>query len=115
MRRLCQVAAVGLTLFIVFVTLGPLRDRPQTGHPQGERFAAYFILGAVFAVAYPRHRGWIAAGVVVGSIALELGQLAIPGRDAGLPDAAVKALGGMMGTALISASAYTLRVARSRA
>ncbi|MBB2200664.1 VanZ family protein [Gluconacetobacter tumulisoli] len=112
MVRFFQIAAAGLALFIVFVTLGPLSDRPGTGHPQAERFAAYFILGAFFSLAYPRHRLWVAIGVVAGSIALELGQLAVPGRDAGVPDAIAKALGGMMGIAAISAMAYLGRATR---
>jgi VanZ family protein len=112
MRRLCRTAAFGLALYIVFVTLGPLSARPQTGHPQTERFAGYFVLGAVFSVAYPRHRAWIALGVVVGSIALELGQLTVPGRDAGLPDVIAKAFGGITGTAVIPVASLILHFAR---
>lgn len=114
MRGLCRIAAFGIALYIVFVTLGPLSVRPQTGHAQAERFAGYFVLGAIFSLAYPKHRAWIAIGVVVGSIVLELGQLAVPGRDAGVPDAIAKALGGITGTATISGTALVLRVARSR-
>ena len=114
MQRLCRIAAVGLALYIAFVTIAPLRYRPQTGYPQAERFAAYFLLGAVFSVAYPKHRGWIAIGIVAGSIALELGQLDVPGRDAGLPDVIAKALGGVTGTAAISAASLLLRFSESR-
>jgi VanZ family protein len=95
------------------VTLGPISVRPQTGYPQAERFGAYFLLGAVFNIAYPQHRKWIAIGIVAGSMALELGQLAVPGRDAGIRDAVAKALGGIMGTVAISAASLVLSSARS--
>jgi VanZ family protein len=112
MQRVCRILAVVLALYIAFVTLAPLRYRPQTGHPQAERFAAYLVLGAVFSLAYPKQRGWIAVGVVAGSIALELGQLAVPGRDAGIPDVIAKALGGITGTLAVSGSSLFLRSTR---
>lgn len=112
MRRICQIAALALALATVFVTLGPISDRPQTGYPQTERFVAYFVLGAAFSVAYPRYRVWSASGIVVGSIVLELGQLLVPGRDAGLPDAISKALGGITGVIAVSGLAYVIRFGR---
>jgi VanZ family protein len=114
MQRVCRIAAVGLAVYIVFVTLAPLKYRPQTGHPQAERFAAYFVLGAIFSVAYPKNRVWIAMGVVAGSVVLELGQFAVPGRDAGVPDVVAKALGGITGTLATSGACLFLRFVRSR-
>lgn len=114
MQRLCRIAAIGIALYIVFVTLGPLQFRPETGYPQTERFAAYLLLGAVASIAYPRQRAWIAIGVIAGSIVLELGQLAVPGRDAGVPDVIAKALGGITGTLAISGASLLLRSDRDR-
>ena len=114
MRQLCRIASIGLALYIVFVTLAPLSYRPQTGYPQAERFAAYFALGALFCVAYPRHRAWITIGVVAGSIILEFGQLAVPGRDAGVPDFIAKAFGGITGIVAVPAASRFLRFARSK-
>lgn len=110
---MCQMEALVLVLSIVFVTLGPIGDRPQTGYPQTERFVAYLVLGAVFSVAYPRHRVWSALGIVVGSIVLELGQLLVPGRDAGFPDVISKAFGGFMGVIAVSGLAQAIRFGRS--
>ena len=114
MQRLCRFAAIALALYIAFVTLAPLRYRPQTGYPQADRFAAYLLLGAVFSAAYPRQKAWVAAGVVVGSLVLELGQLAVPGRDAGAPDEIAKALGGISGILLVSAVSLFRRSPESR-
>jgi VanZ family protein len=102
LRRLCQIAGFLLALYIVFATLGPLSLRPESGYPQAERFAAYFVLGALWAVGYPRRRAWIAAVVVAMSTALELGQFAVPGRDPGFPDVLAKALGGITGLVAVS-------------
>jgi hypothetical protein len=99
-RLAARVAAALVAAAIVVFTLGPVADRPQTGYPQLERFAAFLVLGAALAIGFPRQRYRMAAGVVVGAIGLEFAQLLIPGRDAGVPDAFAKALGGVFGVAI---------------
>jgi hypothetical protein len=97
-----RLFAWSLAAAIVLVTLGPVGVRPQLGHPSMERFAAYIALGGAFSLAYPRHRAWVALAVVCGALGLEMGQLMIPGRDARIPDALVKAVGAAAGVLFVT-------------
>jgi hypothetical protein len=85
---------------IAYATLCPIGLRPHFANADEERFGAYFVLGIILAFAAPRH--WIAtaAFVVVLAMGLEAAQLLVPGRDAVLHDAFVKAVGGVLGSAL---------------
>jgi VanZ family protein len=113
LTRVCRLAAILLFGAIVVFTLGPLRDRPETGYPpQDERFAAYALLGVLFALGFPRRRMLVAISLVGASIVLELSQLAVPGRDAGLADALAKASGAVVGVVLVAALQAAARVAR---
>lgn len=96
LRRMLMVLAWGLLLLIVFWTLGPIADRPRLGPPQLERFGAYFLLGGAFSVAYARPR-LVASALVLVAVGLEFGQLFVPHRDAGIPDAVAKATGAIVG------------------
>ncbi len=80
-----MIAGWLLALAIAAMTLGPVRDRPQFGFPQVERFAAFFVLASVFAVAYPRRLRLVSAGLVIWAVVLEIGQAFVPHRDPGLP------------------------------
>jgi len=100
-QTLARIAAWSLAAAIVLMTLGPVGLRPQFGHPSLERFAAYLALGAVFSIAYPRHRLWVATAVVCAAVGLEAGQLLVPGRDARVPDAMAKALGAVSGVLFV--------------
>ncbi|MDB5461336.1 MAG: hypothetical protein JWO72_3077 [Caulobacteraceae bacterium] len=110
--RLTSLAAGWtLALAIAVMTWGPLKDRPQFGFPQIERFAAYLVLGALLAAAYPRRPRLLAVGLAVAAVALEIGQGFVPHRDPGLVDAIVKALGAVAGVGLVQA---VLRAAGAR-
>jgi VanZ family protein len=100
-RRLALAAGWLLIGAIVVMTLGPVRLRPQYGHPQLERFAAYLALGSAFAAAYPRRRAWVTVGLSAVAVGLEIGQNFIPGRDAGVPDAIAKVLGVAAGVLVV--------------
>jgi peptidoglycan/LPS O-acetylase OafA/YrhL len=102
MRTLALLTGWGLAAAIVAMTWGPMSLRPQTGHPQIERFAAYLALGAAFSVAYPRRLSWVIVGLVIVAVGLEFGQHFVH-RDPGAADAGVKALGAMGGVLLIRA------------
>ncbi|PYE88198.1 VanZ family protein [Phyllobacterium leguminum] len=83
---------------ILAVTVGPLNLRPVTGEPVDlERFFAFFIVGALFVLAYPKH--WISVlALVVGSAALfELLQRIAPERHGEVTDFFIKAAGGFAG------------------
>jgi len=97
-RLLVPAAAWVLLGLIAFWTLGPLEYRPVLGPAQLERFSAYFVLGGLFTLAYKRP--WLTAAILALVAALlEAGQLFVPGRDAGVPDAIAKALGAVVGVA----------------
>jgi len=112
LRRTAILIAWSLAAFIVFSTLGPQSERPHMGPAQLERFGAYFVTASAFVVAYPRRPALIAICAVVGAVSLELGQLLVPGRDAGAPDALAKALGGLCGTLMTTAGAEIWRRAQ---
>ena len=83
---------------IALVTLGPLGLRPESGlSPQIERFAAFAVVGALFAAAYPRYILFAALIVLGAAVMLELLQLLAPSRHGRLFDAGVKVAGGMIG------------------
>jgi VanZ family protein len=103
-RLIARAAAAVIATAIIVFTLGPIADRPQTGYPQLERFAAFLVLGAALAIGFPRQRYQMAAWVVVGAVGLEFAQLLVPGRDAGVPDAFAKALGGVVGVTTATAA-----------
>jgi hypothetical protein len=96
-RTAATVAGWILVVVILVMTWGPINDRPQLGFPQIERFAAYFVLASIFAVAYPRFPRRVGIGLVVGAIVLEIGQGFFPHRDPRLVDALAKVAGALMG------------------
>lgn len=91
---LAALAVAGLA----FVTLCPIGLRPHLAPANEERFAAYFVLGILIALAAQRR--WLAATacVVVLAFGLEAAQLLAPGRHAQLSDALVKAMSGALGS-----------------
>lgn len=96
------LAAWLLAGLILFWTWGPVDYRPGVGHPQLERFCAYFALAVALAAAYPARKRLIAVAVVAAAAVLEIGQDFIPGRDARAVDALAKMAGGVAGVLLAS-------------
>jgi len=82
---------------IVFATLCPIGLRPHLASANQERIGAYFVLGFLLALTFRRHWKLVALAVALIAIGLEAGQLLVPGRDARVADAVVKALGGLLG------------------
>jgi VanZ family protein len=101
-QTFARIAAWTLAIAIVVMTLGPVGLRPQFGHPSIERFVAYLAVGGAFSVGYPRHRAWVALAVVCGAMGLEMGQLLVPGRDARVGDALIKAFGAVSGVMAVT-------------
>ena len=100
-RRLVRLAAWGSLAFVALVTVAPLGWRPVSGYsPQLERLVAFFVVGSLFAAAYPRHIILAAAVVLGAAVLLELLQLLSPSRYGRLFDASVKIAGGAFGLAL---------------
>jgi VanZ family protein len=93
-----RLTAWVLFVAVVAMTVGPLSLRPQTNFsPNIERFAAYAVLGLLFALAYPRRQPWLLGLFLVATAGvLELGQLFVPHRDAHLSDFLFKAAGALV-------------------
>lgn len=86
---------------IAFATLASPGMRPRIeGIVQFERFAAFFVLGLLFAAFYPRRIRTVLAIVILIAIGLELLQLLMPSRHARLSDLLVKIVGGASGVAV---------------
>jgi hypothetical protein len=97
-QTLLRIAAWTCLAAIALVTLGPLGLRPVSGlPPDGERFAAFAVAGALFAAAYPRYILFAGLIVLGAAVVFELLQLLAPTRHGTVPDASVKVAGGLVG------------------
>ena len=96
--RWVRLAAPWLLLAaIVYATASPLDLRPRTGWVHLERFAAFGLLGFLYAIAFPRRITLASAIVFLAVAGLELLQLGLPDRHARFTDFAVKLAGGAVG------------------
>lgn len=101
MSSLLKFAAFALLATIVFLTLGPVGIRSSSPFPaQIDRMGAFFVLGLMFSIAYPRHIWLVALGLIVAAVGLEYGQLLRPGRHAQESDVIVKSIGAVLGVSL---------------
>jgi hypothetical protein len=115
LRAATRLIAWGLLIYIAFVTLSPIQYRPVlTSDPQIERFGAFLVTSAAFACAYPKSRGMVFVALVLAALALEAGQLLVPGRHGQVLDAAAKALGVLVGVTAVWATDQ-VRLASARA
>jgi len=110
-HRAVVIAAWVVMLAIAFATLSPIGLRPITPFgPTAERFAAFVVAGALFAVAYPRHFALVALLVVGTAALLELLQLFVPTRHGQERDLLVKIAGAAFG--LVAGKLFALLAAR---
>jgi len=104
MRRLCQIAAWLLLLAIVVLSVVPPDVRPTTPAPHDLEHAGIFALtGLAFGFGYERRHLLQAIALVGFSGAIELLQLAIPGRHSRLSDFVVDALSISIGVGVAAA------------
>ncbi len=83
---------------IVFVTVSPIRMRPQDfASVDIDRAGAFAVMALLFVLAYPRQWLLCAILLIVGAGSIELLQVLSPSRHAHLDDAAVKAAGAAIG------------------
>ena len=101
MTKFSRLAALVILVAIICVTLGPVGFRPQAGHPNLERAAAFFLLGGLTMLAFPDRLVQVLAGVTGIAITLEILQLIDPGRDGRLIDALIKIVAGLSGIVLV--------------
>ncbi|WYB11290.1 VanZ family protein [Pararhizobium sp. A13] len=93
-----RLIAWGVLSALVFVTLSPIGFRPHTITTVGlDRAAAFFLAGAVFAVAYPGRWMSLALFLVAAAFAIEMLQELSPTRHAKFDDALIKAVGAVAG------------------
>lgn len=114
-RWLFQILAWAVLLGIAAATLSPIGLRPHL--PVGvnlERSLAFLLLGALFAVAYPKRIGLVLVLVFIAAFGLEYLQQLRPDRHARLADACYKALGGCLGVGLAYVIHYALAWLRTR-
>jgi len=101
-------AAWACLVFIAFATLSSIDLRPElirdgtfkTFFTVVERFGAYAVLGLLFGLAYPRRLAFVCILVFGSAVSLELLQLYVPSRHAGILDVVEKLLGGAAGIIL---------------
>lgn len=87
-----------LLAFIIFVTVSPIGERPNTVTSVDiDRAAAYLLLGLAFALAYPKQWKTVAVLLITGAVAIEYLQYLAPTRHPRLHDAGVKAMGAALG------------------
>ncbi|WP_049732491.1 VanZ family protein, partial [Rhizobium ecuadorense] len=87
-----------LLAFIIFVTVSPIGERPNTvTMVDVDRAVAYLLLGFAFALAYPKQWKMVAMLLIVGAFAIEYLQYFSPTRHPRLHDAGIKAMGAALG------------------
>lgn len=87
-----------LLAFIIFVTVSPIGERPNTVTAVDvDRAVAYLLLGFAFALAYPKQWKTVTLLLIVGAFAIEYLQYLAPTRHPRLHDASVKAMGAALG------------------
>jgi hypothetical protein len=85
-------------LGIAFATLAPVEMRPSDGgSAKIQHLAAFAVAGLLFVLAYPRRPILIVVFVLGSAVALELLQLAVPGRHGRLDDLTSKSSGALLG------------------
>jgi VanZ family protein len=99
-----RITAWLLATAILALSLVPPSLRPETEVPHDlEHFAIFAATGLAFGLGYSRRFSVVAVAVVVFTGAIEIAQIAVPGRHARLSDFVVDALAVCVGllTALL--------------
>jgi len=98
-----RIASWLLAIAIVVLSVVPPSLRPESDVPHDlEHFAIFVASGIAFGIGYSRRPGLVAIWLVIFAGAVELAQLAIPGRHARLSDFIVDALAACIGLAMAS-------------
>jgi len=101
MRKLCRIAGWALLAVIVVLSVVPPQYRPETPAPhEVEHLGIFLLAGLAFGFGYERRHLLQTFGLVVFAAAIELIQLAIPGRHSRISDFVVDALSVSVGVGL---------------
>ncbi|WP_368732169.1 VanZ family protein [Salinarimonas soli] len=92
-----------VALCVLSLWPGGVETPPEVAGPR-RHFLAYAATAAVLAYAYrsPRHQWVVSCGLVALGIALEVGQIWVPGRTAGIGDAIGSGMGAIAGVLAVS-------------
>jgi hypothetical protein len=113
MTILLRIFAWLLAAAVTVATLGPPSLRPDSGLSHDTEHAlAFALIGLAFGAAYSRHRLLSAGIAVVGTGAIEILQLWVPGRHARLEDFAVDALAACAGLAIAAGLDWAIQRSR---
>ena len=101
MRRIYQITGWALLVAITVLSFVPPNSRPETGAPHSLEHLALFVpTGLAFALGYaPRYFLQLFA-LMIFTVAVELGQMWVPGRHARLSDFLINVLGLCLGVGL---------------
>jgi VanZ family protein len=110
MTTILRIIAWLLAAAVTFATLGPARLRPHSPLGQdGEHAVAFVLVGLAFGLAYTGNRLRTVIIAVILTGALELLQLAVPGRHARLEDFVVDVLAACAGFIVAAGVDWTVR------
>jgi VanZ family protein len=113
MVKVFRISAWLLVAAIVVLSLVPPWLRPETGVPHDlEHFAIFVATGLTFGLGYSRRFFAVAVALVIFTGAIEIAQIAVPGRHARLSDFMVDALVVCIG--LVTASFMSMRKIEGR-
>ncbi|GGI33448.1 hypothetical protein GCM10010987_74440 [Bradyrhizobium guangdongense] len=99
-KKFLALAAWGTLAFVCFVSLSPMRFRPEAAvesSAEMQRIIAYFFLAFLFGAAYPARLIRSLMFVIVVALALEAMQGLTPDRHGRLIDAMEKVVGAVSG------------------
>lgn len=103
---------------IVLLSLAPGSERPHTGFSgKFEHFVAYAVVGGLAVLAYGGQRGrilFVWCAMTAASALLELGQMYVPGRNAGVLDLLASSSGALAGLLFALLVCLALRPALRR-
>jgi VanZ family protein len=107
--KVARIAAWGLAVAIVILSLVPAALRPETSVPHGlEHLLIYAATGFAFGLGYKRRHDLLAVFLVIASGIIEIAQLFVPGRHARLSDLVIDAVAACIG--LVTSSLIVGRV-----
>jgi hypothetical protein len=98
-----RIAAGLLAAAIIGLSVVPPWLRPETEFPHAvEHFGIFFLTGMAFRFGWPDRGALVSCALLLFTGAIELAQIAIPGRHSRLSDLLVDAAGALAGVAVVA-------------
>jgi VanZ family protein len=103
-RRACQLAFFVCCVFVLYMALAPVADKPPVAHADKlNHLAAFFALALIGAMGWPGSLRPLLWGLAGYGAAIELLQLWAPGHQADPLDLLADGVGAMAGVAVFAA------------